>query len=109
MICLNVLDHADARYGGIANSVPALACAMDLEGRYLSRNVAFCGQSESMPLSWLRLPGNPIAWLADTRAHEQFNIALSKADIVHIHGLWRHHDFTACNRAVHYRKPYVVS
>jgi hypothetical protein len=36
MTCLNVFDHCDVKFGGIAVAVPALAEAVEQDGRYVN-------------------------------------------------------------------------
>ncbi len=109
MICLNVTEHADPSYGGIASSVPALARAMAASGRYRCQNVAFCEPWEHAEPGTCRLPVGRLDWMSDRSARLAFDGLVAAADVVHVHGLWRQHSFSACRTAERHGKPYVVS
>jgi glycosyltransferase involved in cell wall biosynthesis len=107
--CLNVLEHADPRYGGIAISVPAMARAVAAAGRYGSRNAAFCEASESAAPDMVRLPLDRLRWVAGRAARRTFERLVSSSDLVHVHGLWRQHSLAAAHAARRHGKPYLVS
>ncbi len=109
MICLNVLEHADLKYGGIATSVPALARAMAAEGRYRDCRATFCDASEHAGSGTVRLPAGRLGWFADRAARRTFDSLVSTADLIHIHGLWSQHALSAAGAAQRHFKPYVVS
>jgi glycosyltransferase involved in cell wall biosynthesis len=109
MTCLDVIEHADPRYGGIASSVPALGRALSAQGRYRPRTAAFCVPSERSDRELVRLPAGRLAWLAAPAARQTFDEAVAGADVVHVHGLWSQHMLSACRSAQRHRRPYVVS
>jgi len=109
MICLNVLEHAETRFGGIVSSVPALARAIARDGRYRNQNAAFCDRTEAPVSGFIRLPSSRFEWLARRPARRTFDALVSGADLVHVHGLWSQHALAACLSARRHRKPYVVS
>ncbi len=109
MICLNVMEHADPLYGGIASSVPAMAHAVDASGRYRSRSAAFCEPWEQAVSGTCRLPASRLDWLAGRAARRTFDGLVAESDLVHVHGLWRQHSLSACSAARRRGKPYIVS
>ena len=109
MTCLNVLEHAEARYGGIAVTVPALARALAESGRYRSRNAAFCVPAERTGERTDRFPASRLGWLSDRGSRDNFRWLVSASDLVHVHGLWRQHASAAVSAARRFRKPYLVS
>jgi glycosyltransferase involved in cell wall biosynthesis len=107
MTCLNVLEHAEPRYGGIAVSVPALARAMDRHCR--NQNAAFCHPAESQAPGIVRFPLSRLAWFTGNSTRLTFDRLAADADLLHIHGLWSHHAVAARRAAERNRKPYIVS
>jgi glycosyltransferase involved in cell wall biosynthesis len=109
MLCLNVLEHADPKFGGITVAVPALTRAVAATGRYDGRNAAFSEDSERGIPEFIHLPAGTIRWARDRASRENFDALVSEADLVHVHGLWRQHAVSASHASLRHGKPYVVS
>jgi glycosyltransferase involved in cell wall biosynthesis len=110
-ICVNVASHLDARYGGIATSLPEF-CRATAVG-WNSQLLAVCDPAETMSqesgFKLTRLPAGRVRWAFDRELRHAMRDAIAHADIVHIHGIWQEHCLHACAAARRTLRPYVVS
>jgi len=110
-VCLNITSHLDARFGGIASSLPEFcrATAADWDSYLLG----VCGQEETAPTAvgfeMNRLPAGHLRWAFSRGLRRNLQDTIAQADIVHVHGIWQEHCMHACAAARRTFRPYVVS
>jgi glycosyltransferase involved in cell wall biosynthesis len=110
-VCVNVTSHLDARYGGIATSLPEF-CRATAVG-WSSHLLSVCGPEEiaspELGFELTRLPAGRLRWAFNRRLRQVLQHAIAEADIVHVHGIWQEHCMHACSTARRTLRPYVVS
>jgi glycosyltransferase involved in cell wall biosynthesis len=110
-VCLNITSHLDARFGGIATSLPDFcrATAVDWDSYLLG----VCSPEETVPaavgFAMDRLPAGHLRWAFSRELRRSLEEAIAQADIVHVHGIWQEHCMHACSAARRTFRPYVVS
>jgi glycosyltransferase involved in cell wall biosynthesis len=113
-LCLEITRHIDERFGGIASSLPRFSQAITDTGRFRSRLVALCGETETVPAHLSadavhRLPAGRLRWAVNASLNRNLESLISSSAIVHIHGLWDEHSVTASRLCRALCKPYIVS
>ncbi len=114
-VWLQVAEHLDLRYGGIAVSVPLLAQAAESVSRHVAPVAAFCGPDEDIShisqrnLEVFRFPTGRSTWVRSNALKDQFRGLVEAADGVHIHGIWSEHCSLAASVAREAGKPYIVA
>jgi len=110
-VCVNVASHLDARYGGIATSLPEFCRATS--GEWNSHLLGVCGHEETASqgpgYQLTRLPSGRLRWAFNRELRRSLEDTIARADIVHIHGIWQEHCMHACAAARRSLRPYVVS
>ena len=114
-VWLQVAEHLDPRYGGIAMAVPSLAQATETVARHLAPVAAFCSPDENLShleqrnLQVFRFPSTRSAWISNSTLKKQLRDLMEAADGIHIHGIWGRHCSTAAKIAREAGKPYIVA
>jgi glycosyltransferase involved in cell wall biosynthesis len=113
-VCLNISLHIDEKFGGVAASMPRFCESVTNTGRFTSRLVALCDETEVTPPSYHldvvhRFPAGRLRWLWDRSLRRHLEELIQDAAIVHIHGLWREYSRAAAQLCRKLGKPYVVS
>jgi glycosyltransferase involved in cell wall biosynthesis len=112
---LNLLYHADLRYGGIAHSVPALCANILAHSPCRNHLVAVTSPDESFfdphtaGIPFRRIDQAGPRFLAARRVAADLERVSSEFDVLHVHGIWGPHSAGGCAQAARSRKPYVVS
>jgi glycosyltransferase involved in cell wall biosynthesis len=108
---MNVTSHLDARYGGIATSLPDFCRATSVG--WSSHLLGICGPDEAASptagLDLARLPAGRLRWAINRELRQTLQDAIAHADIVHIHGIWQEHCMHACAAARRTFRPYIIS
>lgn len=107
-----VLPHLDARFGGIATSVPRASLAAAAAGRHRGSLVAFCDPNEQAPAEAGLVDVFPLGrrkWIANPAQRRRLEEVLSQGDAFHVHGLWQEHASMTAAHAHAHRKPYIAS
>lgn len=112
MRSLEVMCHIDARFGGVASSVPLAAagltrlntCRADVLSFARPEEVAVAG---GQPTGVRLLPHHPLAVMALHRGEIQR--AIKASAVVHVHGLWHPALLYAAGVALQFRVPLVIS
>jgi glycosyltransferase involved in cell wall biosynthesis len=112
---IEVVPHLDPKYGGLSAVVPQLGSKLATQ-EHLSINLAgFCSPDELDTLkhypaiSLTHWPLSRTAWFRRSDLDERFRELVSKADGVHIHGLWEGCTAVAGRAARSLDKPYIIS
>jgi glycosyltransferase involved in cell wall biosynthesis len=110
-ICVNVTSHLDARYGGIATSLPEFCRATAVGWNSHLLGVCDPGETASQESGFelTRLPAGRLRWAFNRELRQTLRDTIAHADIVHIHGIWQEHCMHACAAARRAFRPYVVS
>lgn len=114
-VWLQVAEHLDPRFGGIAGSVPLLAQAAETVTRHLAPIAAFCRPDENLShieqrnLQVFRFPAGRGMWMRNSTLRNQLRGLIESADGVHIHGIWGEHCSMAAGIAREAGKPYIVA
>ncbi|HLK62884.1 MAG TPA: glycosyltransferase [Bryobacteraceae bacterium] len=114
-VWLQVAEHLDPRFGGIAGSVPLLAQAAESVARHFAPIAAFTGPEENLAhleqrnLHVFRFPRGRSAWIRNPTWKSQLQNLIEAVDGVHIHGIWGEHCAMAAALAREAGKPYIVA
>lgn len=109
--CLNVTSHLDARFGGIATSLPEFCRATAVEWNSILLGVCDPDETASAASGFemTRLPAGRLRWALDPSLRRNLQDMIARADIVHVHGIWQEHCMHACSAARRASRPYIVS
>lgn len=108
---VHVVQSLDPRNGGTSVSVPALAHAIAMDGRYDSSLIHFgpnCSGEFSDVTTFSETSSN-IQLMMPSRARTRLKSVVRTSDIVHVHGIWTQHCTAAVRAARTYGKPLMIS
>jgi glycosyltransferase involved in cell wall biosynthesis len=112
---LNLMYHADLKFGGIAHSVPALCANVLAHSRCRNQMMAVTSPDEATfdpqtaTLSLRRV--NEARWrpLSEGRIAAELSRMSPDFDVLHVHGIWGPHCAAGCSHAARTKRPYIVS
>ncbi len=112
---LTVVSHLDPRYGGLSSVVPQLSSRLAGSHDMQIDLAAFCTTGELYSqggypeLTMTHWPASRREWIGSHKLRNQFRELASKADALHIHGIWEQSTAIAAPTARALRKPYILS